>query len=35
MIDYARINNTLGKMRFYLSIHEHVCVSVSGGEILI
>lgn len=31
MIDYARINNTLGKMRFYLSSHEHVCVSVSGG----
>lgn len=31
MIDYVRINNTLGKMRLYLSNHEDICVSVSGG----
>lgn len=32
MIDYARINNTLGKMAHYLSNHESISVSVSGGS---
>lgn len=32
MIDYARINNTLGKMAFYLANHESISVSVSGGS---
>lgn len=32
MIDHARINNTLGKMAFYLSSHESISVSVSGGS---
>ena len=31
-VDYERINNTLGKMRYYLSTHESICVSVSGGS---
>lgn len=31
LVDYDRINNTLGKMGYYLSTHNCVCVSVSGG----
>lgn len=31
-VDRARINNTLGKMVHYLSTHESICVSVSGGS---
>ena len=31
-IDTARVNNTLGKMGHYLSTHNSVCVSVSGGS---
>ena len=30
--DTERINNTLGKMAYYLSNHNSVCVSVSGGS---
>lgn len=29
--DTSRINNTLGKMAHYLSSHNSICVSVSGG----
>lgn len=32
MVDFARINNTLGKMGYYLGTHNNVCVSVSGGS---
>lgn len=32
MVDYARINNTLGKTGYYLSNHNSICVSVSGGS---
>ena len=32
MVDYARINNTLGKMGYYLSNHKSIVVSVSGGS---
>lgn len=31
-VDYARINNTLGKMDLYFSTHNSICVSVSGGS---
>ena len=31
LVDYTRINNTLGKMDYYLSTHNSICVSVSGG----
>ena len=31
-VDFERINNTLGKMDFYLATHKSVCVSVSGGS---
>lgn len=30
--DAARINNTMGKMAHYLSNHQSICVSVSGGS---
>ena len=30
-VDYARINNTMGKMHEHLSRHKCICVSVSGG----
>lgn len=33
-IDYARIDNTLGKFAAYLEQHKSVCVSVSGGQIV-
>lgn len=32
MEDLTRINNTLGKMRYYLTKHNCICVSVSGGS---
>lgn len=32
MVDESRINNTLGKMAYYLDNHESICVSVSGGS---
>lgn len=32
MVDFARINNTLGKMGYYLSNHKRIVVSVSGGS---
>ena len=32
MVDYSRINNTLGKMGYYLATHECICVGVSGGS---
>ena len=31
MVDHARINNTMGKMAYYLETHKSICVSVSGG----
>ena len=31
-VSTARINNTMGKMAFYLSTHNSVCVGVSGGS---
>ncbi|MGX8702902.1 MAG: phosphoadenosine phosphosulfate reductase domain-containing protein [bacterium] len=30
--DIGRINNTMGKMAHYLSNHQSICVSVSGGS---
>ena len=30
--DMSRINNTMGKMAYYFSTHESICVSVSGGS---
>ena len=30
--DEARIHNTMGKMALYLSNHQSICVSVSGGS---
>ena len=36
MVDYVfasgRVNNTVGKMAYYLSTHNSICVSVSGGS---
>lgn len=32
MVDLQRINNTLGKMNYYLATHNSICVSVSGGS---
>lgn len=32
MADLQRINNTLGKMNYYLATHNSICVSVSGGS---
>lgn len=32
MVDISRINNTIGKMAYYLGNHDSVCVSVSGGS---
>lgn len=32
MVDTSRINNTLGKMGYYLAQYNSVCVSVSGGS---
>ena len=32
MVDQMRICNTLGKMDYYLSNHESICVGVSGGS---
>lgn len=32
MVDVFRINNTMGKMDYYLSNHNSICVSVSGGS---
>lgn len=32
MVDKSRINNTLGKMEYYLSTHNSICVGVSGGS---
>lgn len=32
MADLDRINNTLGKMAYYLGNHNSICVSVSGGS---
>ena len=31
-VDAVRIDNTMGKMAHYLSTHESICVSVSGGS---
>lgn len=31
-VDYARIENTLGKFAAYLANHDSICVSVSGGS---
>lgn len=31
-VDYARINNTLGKFEYHLATHEHPFISVSGGS---
>lgn len=31
-VDYARINETMGKMEYYLSTHNKIGVSVSGGS---
>lgn len=31
-VDVTRINNTMGKMGYYLSAHTSICVSVSGGS---
>lgn len=31
-MDGSRINNTLGKMAYYLGNHNSICVSVSGGS---
>lgn len=31
-LDISRIHNTLGKMAHYLSNHNSICVSVSGGS---
>lgn len=30
--DLERINNTMGKMAYYLGSHDSICVSVSGGS---
>lgn len=32
MVDEARINNTMGKMGYYLETHKSIMVSVSGGS---
>lgn len=32
MVDFNRINNTMGKMSYYLNNHKNICVSVSGGS---
>ena len=31
-VDFSRINNTLGKLAYYLETHDSICVSVSGGS---
>lgn len=32
MEDISRINNTMGKMAYYLGNHNNICISVSGGS---